>query len=166
MLTKRGRDLPTHAGEVAFPGGRLVDGEDPLGAALREASEEIALNPATAKVVAQLTPLSTGLSTALVHCFVATFPGPDGGGTGGPSGRALMARDGEVEEIFCPALDELLDDGVFAEELWPVSADGALVERAVPFFDLASYGAVVWGATGRMLYELLTRVTRSLATGP
>lgn len=158
VLTRRDRRLLVHAGEIAFPGGRVEAGESPLGAALREASEEVAVDISTVEVIGELTPLATRLSSALVHCFVAVFPGPTSGGLPGPDGCRLRPGEGEVEEIFCPALGELMQEGVFHEELWPVEDEEQL--RAVPFFRLAGYaGAVVWGATGRMLYELLSAVS-------
>ena len=162
VLTKRSAHLRSHGGEVSFPGGRLRPHELPLQAALREANEEIGLDVTVVEVIGELTPLSTQRSPSLVHCFVATFSGP------GAGGRALRARPAEVERIFWVPLAQLAADGVFHEELWPAPgpedwpAEPATY-RAVPFFLLD--GETVWGATGRLLAELLGHVLGRRATG-
>jgi len=153
VLTRRSPHLHSHAGEVSFPGGRLRPGELPLHAALREAEEEVGVDPSDVEVIGELTPLTTMRSPALVYCFVATFPGP------GPGGKDLRAQWSEVEKVFWERLSALAGDGVFHEELWPVGGEGPLeggapAYRAVPFFTLEE--DVVWGATARMLFELLS----------
>ena len=60
ILTVRREHLRTHAGQIAFPGGRIDPGEDAVAAALREAREEILLDPATVEVIGALDPLSNG----------------------------------------------------------------------------------------------------------
>ena len=153
VLTRRSHQLREHRGQVAFPGGRLLPGEAPLQAALREAHEEVRLDPAAVEVFGQLTPLTTMGASALVHCFV--------GATSGPTG--LVASAGEVDRVFWVPLAELASDGVYHEELWPDGGAAQLTPsspegeagryRAVPFFHVQ--GEVVWGATGRLLAELL-----------
>ena len=51
ILTQRREDMRTHAGQVAFPGGRVDEGEDAVAAALREAQEELGLNPALVRLL-------------------------------------------------------------------------------------------------------------------
>jgi 8-oxo-dGTP pyrophosphatase MutT (NUDIX family) len=159
VLTRRSRQLREHRGQVAFPGGRLLPGEEPLEAALREAQEEIRLDPAAVEVFGQLTPLTTAGQTALVNCFV--------GATAWPT--ALVATADEVARVFWVPLAELASDGVYHEELWPYGGSGQVARpskegelgsyHAVPFFNVA--GEVVWGATGRLLAELLDVVLRA-----
>jgi len=180
VLTRRSAHLRSHAGEVSFAGGRLLPGELALHAALREANEEIGLDTAAVEVIGELSPLTTWRSPALVHCFVATFPGPRG--PGGDSGDVLRADASEVDRVFWVPLAGLVVDGVFHEELWP-ARPGARATVPVPFFELGAldagpldagafgvgtYGAgddVVWGATGRLLAELLGHVLEARATG-
>lgn len=154
VLTRRSAHLRSHGGEVAFPGGRLRPGELPLQAALREANEEVGLEPATVEMIGELTPLTTRLSPALVYCFVSRFDGPRA------RGQVLRADGSEVDKIFWVPLARLAEDGVYHEELWPAEegADvaGAPAFRSVPFFQLEE--DVVWGATGRLLTELLDAV--------
>ncbi len=162
VLTRRSRSLRHHAGEVCFPGGRLDQDEEPLGAALREAREEVGLLPATVEVIGELGPLTTRSSTALVHCFVGCAVGGDEGA----AGPALDVCSEEVERVFDVALADLAAPGVFHEELWPLAGPGGVALRAVPFFDLpAPAGELVWGATGRMLVELLDVVLCRRAQG-
>ena len=59
ILTQRRDDLRTHAGQVAFPGGRIDEGEDAPAAALREAYEELALNPALVHLLGEADPYCT-----------------------------------------------------------------------------------------------------------
>jgi hypothetical protein len=66
----------------------------------------------------------------------------------------LVPAPEEVEHILHVALSELLADGVFREEIWPIFDR----ERPITFFEL--YGDTVWGATAAMLRQLL-----SLAVG-
>src|SRR3954452_4179112 len=66
ILTRRAAHLRHHTGEVSFPGGRLDEGEEALVAALREASEEIGLDPAQVEILGQLAPLTTWSSAALI----------------------------------------------------------------------------------------------------
>lgn len=54
VMTRRTSRVPTHAGEVCFPGGRIEDGEDPIAAALREANEEIGLDAARVRIHGRL----------------------------------------------------------------------------------------------------------------
>jgi 8-oxo-dGTP pyrophosphatase MutT (NUDIX family) len=156
VLTRRSAHLRSHSGEVSFPGGRLQFGEAPLQAALREANEEIGVDPAAVEIIGHLAPLTTVRSPALVHCFVAHFHGS------APESLAFAFNPGEVEKVFWVSLAQLASDGVYHEELWPVferpgrPASQAISYRAIPFFRLDE--DIVWGATGRLLTELLGAV--------
>lgn len=143
ILTRRAAHLRSHTGEVSFPGGRLDAGETPLDAALREAAEEVGLRVGQAHIVGQLAPIATLSASSSITPFVALLDGRP----------PLRPNPAEVERAFDVALSELLADGVFREERWRLP-DGA--ERPMYFFDLAD--DIVWGATARMLYELLELV--------
>ena len=147
LLTRRSGELRSHTGQVSFPGGRVDPGETAVAAALREAAEEVALDPALVRPVGWLHPLTTFASGSHIVPVVGVLPGrPD-----------LVANPREVARIFDVGLWELAADGVFAEERWriperpmPGSADGSF---AVRFFEVAT--ETVWGATARLLTELL-----------
>lgn len=143
VLTRRSTRLRSHTGEVAFPGGRLEPGESPLEGARREALEEVGLDPALVTAVGRLAPLTTSLNPAPITPIVATLPGR-------PS---LVPNPAEVDRVFTVPIVELLADGVYHSEVW-AWPDGE--GRQIQFFDLV--GDTVWGATARMLSDLLDRV--------
>ena len=140
LLTRRSSNLRSHTGEVSFPGGRLEDGEAPLAAALREAGEEIGVDPAQVEILGQLSPLSTYSSRATITPFVGVLP----------DRPKLRANPAEVERAFDVSLAELVSDDVYHQEVWHLPGVGW---REMNFFELV--GDTVWGATARMLVELL-----------
>lgn len=147
VLTVRSSHLRSHRGEVAFPGGRLEAGEDVVDAALREASEEIDLDPATVTVVGQLTTRTTAVSYSIMTPVVATLP----------HRPRLAAHPAEVDRIFDVAIADLLADGVFHEELWAVPGRvgvGGVEGAEFPVWFFAAGGETIWGATARALVEL------------
>ena len=139
LLTRRTAWLRSHSGQVAFPGGRVEPGETLVEAALRESQEEVGLDPTSVEVIGRLSRMHTISSGAGIFPFVGVVDGrPE-----------LVASPDEVDRVFDVALGELMADGVFHEEIWGI----ADTERPIYFFDVA--GETVWGATARMLYELL-----------
>lgn len=144
VLTRRSSRLRSHTSEVSFPGGRSDHGESPLMTALREAQEEIGLAPALVRPIGELDRFVTVGSASLVHPMVGVLA----------ARPELVAAPEEVEHILHVPVAELLADGVFREELWPIGER----ERPITFFEL--YGDTVWGATAAMLRQLL-----SLAVG-
>ncbi len=144
VLTRRSRTLRSHRGEVSFPGGGHEPADESLAVtALREAFEEIRLDPASVEIIGELDHLQTVTSRSYIVPFVGQLAGrPD-----------LVASPDEVEAILHVALSELLADGVYHEERWGL----APLEHPVHFFELD--GDIVWGATAAMLRGLLVRLT-------
>lgn len=144
VLTRRAQHLRSHRGEVSFPGGGQDPGEALLDTALREAFEEIALDPTSVEIIGELDHLATVMSRSFIVPYVGVL-----------SGRPeLVPSPAEVELILHVPLDELLADGVYHEELWGL----APLDRPLAFFEVE--GDTIWGATGTMLRNLL-----ALATG-
>ncbi len=156
VLTRRASHLRSHQGEVSFPGGRLDDGEEPEAGALREASEEVGLDPDVVTVVGRLTPLATSTSRSAITPVVGVLGGRP----------RLDPNPAEVDHCFDVALAELVAPGVFREERWTrpdrplathlrdhLGPDGSY---PVWFFELPD--DTVWGATARVLVELLRLV--------
>ncbi len=150
VFTRRSASLRAHRGEVSFPGGRLDPGEEPGAAALREAHEEVALDPSAVTPVGWIHPVLTMVSGSLIMPVVATVA----------ARPKLVASPDEVERVFDVALRDLADPEIFHEERWsipgrliPGSPDNSF---AVWFFEVE--GELIWGATARMIHELLTLV--------
>ncbi len=145
VLTRRSPRMRHHAHEVSFPGGRRdTDDPDLWHTAVREATEEIGIDPTGLRRIGELDSFMTVGSLTLVHPFVAvTSRRPD-----------LTASPDEVESILHVPLSELLLDEVWREEVWPIALVG---RRAITFFELV--GDTVWGATGAMLRQLLAIAT-------
>lgn len=139
VLTVRRDTLPDHPGQISFPGGQREPGETLRQTALREAHEEVALDPGLVDVLGALTPLYIPPSGFCVHPFV------------GVTDRAprLHPTDAEVGEILHVPLGHLLDPATRVTETWTLR--GTRVE--VPFYDVD--GRTLWGATAMMLAELL-----------
>ena len=141
VLTRRSSSLRSHRGEVSFPGGRIEPEEAPLQAALREAHEEVGIDPARPEVLGKLAPLATLSSSSSITPFVAVLP----------ERPVLRPNPAEVELAFDVAMADLLADGVHREERWDIP--GAGDDRPVQFFSLPD--DLVWGATARLLHQLL-----------
>lgn len=98
ILTVRREHLRTHAGQIAFPGGRVDPGEEPVAAAVREAHEEILLDPSAAEIVGTIEPYRT-VTGYVVTPVLAAVP-PD---------LPLQPHEHEVADWFEAPLDYLLD---------------------------------------------------------
>jgi 8-oxo-dGTP pyrophosphatase MutT (NUDIX family) len=150
VLTKRPETMPSHQGEIAFPGGTVQEGLDrsPVDTALREAHEEIGLDPELVEVVVALDRLGTVGSRFVIDPFVGLLAEPP----------RLRADPREVVRVFDVSLTELLDDATYREEHWTFPASDArpFTELDVVFFELV--GETVWGATARILRSFLARL--------
>jgi 8-oxo-dGTP pyrophosphatase MutT (NUDIX family) len=137
VLTKRPMTMPTHAGHLAFPGGRPHPGDDgPVATALREAHEEVGIEPATVEVLGFLPEIHTVEFTLLVVPVVGRLPAGD---------PHLVPSPREVDRILTPRVDDLADDARWRFELWR--------GRRVWFYELE--GEVLWGATAWMTRAML-----------
>lgn len=143
LLTRRSWGLRTHRGEVSFPGGRCDPGESAAAAALREAWEEVALDPDSVERLGELDHLTTVTRRAYIVPVLGLMP----------QRPVVQANPGEVDEALLVPLAELLAPGVFREERWGSEE----FNRPVYFFELV--GDTVWGATAAMLRQLLAVLT-------
>ena len=139
LFTKRSAELRNHRGEISFPGGHVDPGESAVDAALREAWEEVALDPSLVTVRGELDHLATLVSKSHIVPVVATVA----------ARPELSAHVAEVERIMWVSLAELARAETFREELWGLDA----VERPIFFFELSD--ETVWGATARIVHQLL-----------
>jgi len=145
VLTRRPDTMPSHRGDVAFPGGKVHPEADPTlrDAALREAEEEVGLRRADVEVVAELETISTVTSRFLVAPFVGVLAAPP----------QLRPDPREVERAFDVALSELMAEGVHRVEHWGTG----VLTRDVHIFELED--ETVWGLTARILAGFLTLIT-------
>ncbi len=143
IFTERRADLRRHAGEISFPGGRRDAADAELAAtALREAREEIGLDPAAVALSGALLPVSTFVTDYLVHPFVGTVPDP--------AELDLWPNPSEVETVLTFSL-ELLRSGYQMRRL---VRGGVAVHT--PTYEVE--GQLIWGATARILGDLLARL--------
>jgi len=144
LLTKRPETMPTHQGEIAFPGGKREPTDPSLAAAaLREAAEEVGLVPAEVEIVAELDRIGTVASAFTIAPFVGLLDHvPE-----------LRPDPIEVVAAFAVPLSDLLDPATYREETWDLFG----APRPMAFFDLP--GETVWGATARILTRLLSLLT-------
>jgi 8-oxo-dGTP pyrophosphatase MutT (NUDIX family) len=141
LLTKRSMQMTNHRGEISFPGGRLDAGETPREAALREAHEEVGLDPEMADVVGELEHLNTIVSRSYIVPIVATLP----------TRPELSAHTPEVDRVMWTPISELTAPGTYRMERWGTPP----LDRPLHFFEL--HDETVWGATAHILVDLLTR---------
>lgn len=145
ILTQRPETMRKHAGQVAFPGGRVDPGEDDIAAALREAQEEVALDPAVVEVIGTADPYRTGTGFRIMP-VLGVIP-PD---------LPLVPSEAEVAAVFEVPLRWLLDPAShgtgqlefrgqtrhFVEMHWP---DPIQPRR-------------IWGATAAIIVNLSRRL--------
>jgi 8-oxo-dGTP pyrophosphatase MutT (NUDIX family) len=141
VFTERRSDLRRHPGEISFPGGRQDDpAEDLITTALREAEEEIGLDPGAVEVIGALPPVGTFATGYKVHPFVGLIP----------EGLSFRPSPNEVAAILLFQLDELRAGFAMRR----------LVRRGVPIrtptYVVGEH--LIWGATARILRELLERL--------
>ncbi|MGC1304809.1 MAG: CoA pyrophosphatase [Caulobacteraceae bacterium] len=141
ILTRRADTLSRHSGQIAFPGGRAEPGETPWETALREAHEEIALEPALVRVagLGDSYRTVTGFEIVPVVGFVR-------------SDFTLQASEAEVAEIFETPFAFLMDPANHQQRSYE-GPDGERRFYAMPYGE-----RFIWGATAGMLRALYERL--------
>jgi 8-oxo-dGTP pyrophosphatase MutT (NUDIX family) len=143
LLTRRSHTLNKHAGEFSFPGGRPEPEDDgPLATALREAHEEVGVAAELVEVIGSLPPTTTYKTGYAITPYVGVIDAPP----------QWVAQVSEVAEVAEPSLTEL----VAARRIHTFQRPGgdALDMPVFPLDDERQ----VWGATARILDELLVRL--------
>jgi 8-oxo-dGTP pyrophosphatase MutT (NUDIX family) len=141
LLTVRREHLRTHAGQIAFPGGRVDDGEDSLAAALREAREELGLDPALVEPIGRLDDYRT-VTGYVVAPLVGVIP-PD---------LTLEPHEHEVADWFEAPLGFILDP---THQKLETAVFGGRERR---YWQIEWNGRRIWGATAAMLVNLSRRL--------
>jgi 8-oxo-dGTP pyrophosphatase MutT (NUDIX family) len=144
-LTVRASHLKRHAGQISLPGGATDDGETLVQAALREAHEEIGVDPARVRILGQLTPVHVLVSGFTLHPIVGiTDERPD-----------FSPAAHEVEEVIEVSIEDLQDASNIRHGTR--TREGVAIEY--PYFDLR--GSHVWGATAMILGEFICLLAMS-----
>lgn len=135
ILTKRPMHMPTHAGDLAFPGGKPHPGETPVETALREANEEVGIDPGAVEVLGYLPEIHTVSYSRMVVPVVGRLR----------EVPVLEPDRNEVDKILIPDIEGFRDESAWRSETW----DG----RTLHFFELD--GEILWGATARIVRRLI-----------
>jgi 8-oxo-dGTP pyrophosphatase MutT (NUDIX family) len=151
VLSRRSFTMRVHRGEIALPGGRSHEGESAVETALREAREEVGLDPAVVTPIAWLSPIAAFGSSSSIWPIVGFLE----------RRPELTIDPSEVDRVFTVALSDLVAEGAFIEERWrrPILRPGADEDGYYPLYFFKVPGDLVWGATARVLAELLSLVT-------
>jgi 8-oxo-dGTP pyrophosphatase MutT (NUDIX family) len=141
LLTERSHGLPVHAGQIAFPGGRIEEGETALEAALREAEEEIGLAPELVSPIGRLGPYLTGTGFRVTPIVALV-----------ESDYRVTLNPVEVAAAFEVPLAFLMNPD--HHEMRTRELRG----RTRHFYAMPWQGHEIWGATAGMIRLLYERV--------
>lgn len=146
LLIERAGNLRAHAGQLAFPGGKPEPADrDLLETALREAEEEVALPRAQVEILGRLPPVPVP-SGFMVVPFVGLVHGP----------WQPRIQDSEVKSIITPTLLELADPA-----LYRLTGHREWQGVSHPLHEYRIHEPPLWGATARMVFDLLARISRA-----
>lgn len=137
LLTQRTETLRNHAGQVAFPGGRIDPGETAVQAALREAEEEVALPPSLVAVIGEVDRYRTVTGFAVTPVLGVV-----------PPDVPLTPSEAEVASVFEVPLDFLLDPAN------QVQASAEWRGRTRHYYEIRWDDRRIWGATAAMIVNL------------
>ena len=141
LFTRRSRQLETHKGEISFPGGTLEPGESPLGAALREAHEELGIEADRVHLLGELDEIFT-ITGFRIRPFVARIDWP----------MHLRPNPSEIESVIILPLSEFADDCRLKTEHWDRNG------QDFPVYYYRFADCTVWGATAKMTRNLLEKL--------
>jgi len=146
MFLRRPETMREHRGQIAFPGGRIDPGETPVVAALREAHEELGLAPDRVEVLGRVPGIAT-VTNYWVHPVVAWVEAP----------VSVLPNPREVDETFFADLARLSDPRIYRATAVAYGGRRDLIDY-FHYPHPALGERIIWGATGRVLRQLLGRV--------
>lgn len=141
ILTVRREHLRTHAGQIAFPGGRIDPGEDAVSAAVREAHEEVLLDPSAVEIVGTLDKYRTVTGYVVTPVLGAV-----------PPDLPLQPHENEVADWFEAPLGYLLDPANQER------ASALFQGQTRHYYQINWNGRRIWGATAAMIVNLSRRL--------
>ncbi len=150
LFIKRSEMVDFHKGQAAFPGGnREPHDSNLLQTALREAKEEIGLEPRDVEVVGELDDCTTSISAYVISPFVAFIPYP----------YTFRLDSREVEEIFSVPLSAIINESGFRQDYYPLG------DKIGYGYAYEYEGRIVWGATARILKQLVELLSHQTENG-
>jgi 8-oxo-dGTP pyrophosphatase MutT (NUDIX family) len=141
LLTKRNEHLNKHAGQVSFPGGRVDPGEEPEDTALREAEEEIALDPRDVQVLGRMSNYLTRTGYRITPVLALL-----------PPGLTLHPSPHEVDSVFELPIEVLLDPNA------PQRRERHEAGRSGSYWVWPHPDHFIWGATAAILVHLAQKL--------
>jgi 8-oxo-dGTP pyrophosphatase MutT (NUDIX family) len=141
ILTIRREHMRTHAGQVAFPGGRIDSGEDAVAAAVREAHEELGLSPGSLELVGELDPYRT-VTSYIITPVIGVVP-PD---------LPLEPHEDEVADWFEAPLHFVLDRAN------QIQRSALFQGRDRHYYEIMWGKQRIWGATAAIIVNLSRRL--------
>lgn len=142
LLTRRSDSLASHTGQIAFPGGRLDPGETAVAVALREANEEVALNPAVVEVLGLGDPYETGTGFLVTPVIGWLTEPPE-----------TTPSPAEVAEVFEAPWDFLMDPANHRRDSYQLEGQPTRWFWAMPYRE-----RYIWGATAGIVRALCDRL--------
>lgn len=142
LLTHRPMTMPSHPGQVAFPGGKLEAGEDAVAAALREAQEELAIDPGAVRIAGEATTFVTGSGFRLTPILGVV-----------PADLPIRPDPREVDDWFEAPLRHLLDQANHKPKI------GMFNGKERPYVEIDWEGHRIWGITAGIIAHLSHRLT-------
>jgi 8-oxo-dGTP pyrophosphatase MutT (NUDIX family) len=141
VLTQRADGLPSHRGQIAFPGGGRELKEDPWGAALRESQEEIGLDPKAVLRLGELDEQESPAGFRVIPCVGAI-----------PQTTKFDPNEAEIADVFSLPLTAFANPRMVEEQ--EVLING--VRREILVYHIGNRR--IWGLTARVLQNLLVRL--------
>ncbi len=144
LLTRRTEKVAYHKNQISFPGGRQDPGEDLLTTALREAQEEMGIEPKDVTLLGELDDVCTVSSPFCISPFVGLIPYP----------YSFQINHDEIEDIIEIPIAALLHEAKFRQETRERNG------RLTPVYFYEHQGHTIWGATARILKQLLDFIVK------